>query len=310
MNKRINILAVGSIVMGLFAGCSSDSKGDDEKDLYKGYKEIGEITFERSNVVLAGPTSAGENLYSDYTGGSKFTEGIISFNQGKDAIKFGLNTTGYFPGTPTLYNGGMFLSMYNYRSNPDGKTGDWWYSYENQCSVYNEDSFDGSNLGAGADKSNTFAIVNGCCNRSEVSSVFGSGSEGKLGGFSFENGAEYLVGEIEICNTSYVYGTIILGNSFSSPLTSTHGWYKVLAYGYDASGRITNNGQPVEYTICNYTGQSNAKNIEDDWEDWDLSALGLVNRVVFNFEGSDSGEWGLNTPAYLAIDNIKIYAPK
>ena len=34
--------------------------------------------------------------------------------------------------------------------------------------------------------------------------------------------------------------------------------------------------------------------------------MGRVNKVVFNFEGSDTGQWGLNTPAYLALDNITI----
>jgi len=46
---------------------------------------------------------------------------------------------------------------------------------------------------------------------------------------------------------------------------------------------------------------------DNDWEDWNLKALGNVNRVVFNFEGSDAGEYGLNTPGYLALDNIEIY---
>ncbi len=73
---------------------------------------------------------------------------------------------------------------------------------------------------------------------------------------------------------------------------------------------MTNGGRPVEYTICNYSQNGPVQAIEDDWEDWDLSALGAVNRVVFNFEGSDASEWGLNTPAYLAIDNIKIYTKR
>ncbi len=309
-NHKLFYLAAGVSIFALTTACSDDNDNDGDNDPLKGYEQIGLITFEHSNNILAGPTSEGENLYSDYTGGAKFISGTVSFNQGRDGITFGLNTTGYFPGTPTLYNGGMFLSSFNYRSNPAEKTDDWWYSYLNQCSVYNTDSFDGSNMGAGANKSNTFAIVNGCCNSSEMATTFGLGSETKLGGFCFENNAEYTIGEIEICNTSYVYGVITKGNAFSSPLSTTKGWFKAYAYGYDASGKMTNGGRPVEYTICNYSQNGPVQAIEDDWEDWDLSALGAVNRVVFNFEGSDASEWGLNTPAYLAIDNIKIYTKR
>jgi hypothetical protein len=31
-----------------------------------------------------------------------------------------------------------------------------------------------------------------------------------------------------------------------------------------------------------------------------------VQSVKFNFEGSDSGAYGLNTPAYICIDDITI----
>lgn len=293
-------LALCVCSMPVLTSCSDD---DDPKGMTK----VGEITFENTNIILAGPDSYGANLYSEYTEGEQFIAGSIAFNKGANAISFGLNTQGeWYPNTATLYNGGMFLSQFNFRSNPEGKTGDWWYSYNNQCSVYNVDSTDGANKGAGDDRSNTFAIVNGSCNASEISSVYGNGKEVSLGGFSFDNNAEFIIGEVEICNTSYVYGVIVNGNNFAQPLKSNNGWFKVLAYGYDANGIMTN-GSPVEYYICDY--RSKDKNIENDWEDWDLTALGNVNRVVFNFEGSDASEYGLNTPGYLALDNIEIYSP-
>lgn len=87
---------------------------------------------------------------------------------------------------------------------------------------------------------------------------------------------------------------------------ANNGWFKVLAYGYDATGHMTT-GSPVEFYLCDYRAGSKTKNLDNDWEDWNLKALGNVNRVVFNFEGSDAGEYGLNTPGYLALDNIEIY---
>ena len=44
------------------------------------------------------------------------------------------NTVG---GSTEYSSGGIALSNWNIRSNQSGNTGDWWYSYLNQCSVYN-----------------------------------------------------------------------------------------------------------------------------------------------------------------------------
>ncbi len=302
-NIKFFALAFCALSMPILSSCS-----DDDNDGPNGMKKIGEITFENTDIVLAGPDSYGANLYSDYTDGQRFISGAIAFNKGTDTFKFGLNTQGeWYPNVATLFNGGMFLSQFNLRSNPDGKTGDWWYSYNNQCSVYNVESIDGANKNAGDDHSNTFAIVNGSCTASDIATVYGNGKEVSLGGFSFDNDAEYTIGEIEVCNTSYVYGVIVNGNNFAQPLKTNNGWFKVLAYGYDADGKMTA-GSPVEYYVCNYSSNGRIKEIENDWEDWDLSRLGNVNRVVFNFEGSDMSEFGLNTPGYIAIDNIEIYA--
>jgi hypothetical protein len=42
------------------------------------------------------------------------------------------------------------------------------------------------------------------------------------------------------------------------------------------------------------------------WTYFDLSALGNVTRVEFNIEGNDSGAYGLNTPAYVCMDNVEV----
>lgn len=300
---KIYAFALCAFSVPVFSSCSDDDDNDVTERLIK----VGEITFENTGIILAGPDSYGADLYSDFAGGQRYTAGSIAFNKGTDAICFGLNTQGdWFPGIATLYNGGLFLSQFNFRSNPEDKSADWWYSFNNQCSVYNIDSTDGTNRGAGADGSDTFAVINGSCNASDIATVYGTGKEVSLGGFRFDNNSEFIVGEIEICNTSYTYGVVENGNNFSQPLKNNQGWLKVLAYGYDAKGNLTA-GSPIEYYLCDYRTASAQKSMDRDWEDWDLSRLGKINRVVFNFEGSDTSEYGLNTPGYLALDNIEIY---
>ncbi len=257
------------------------------------------IDFENAaSILLAGPTSYGENLYANYSG-SKFlswTDNFSGFTCGINILNGGQN----------YYNGGIAISNWNIMSNPSGKSGDWWYSYLNQCSVYNSASTDGSNENAGHDSSNNFGVMYGYSDAYNTSYM--SNPE-----FHFEAGEEVTIKRMYVCNSSYLYGVMKYGNQFgiygsAVSLEQAKGYFKVLAYGFDASGQATNGGQPVEKYLADYRdGSSTSTSISTTWSAWDLSALGSVNKVKFNFVGSDSGAYGLNTPAYLCIDDIYIY---
>ena len=65
-----------------------------------------------------------------------------------------------------------------------------------------------------------------------------------------------------------------------------------------------------EYYLANFDSSKDAESgltnkIRTGWNQLDLSGLGdSVCTVAINFEGSDSSAYGLNTPAYVAIDDI------
>ena len=66
---------------------------------------------------------------------------------------------------------------------------------------------------------------------------------------------------------------------------------------YDADGNETGS---VQFDLCKdgvYVS---------DWTKFDLSALGKVVMVVFDMDGTDKGDWGLNTPAYFAYDDVAV----
>ena len=46
--------------------------------------------------------------------------------------------------------------------------------------------------------------------------------------------------------------------------------------------------------------------IQTSWKEISLSELGAIRSLSFSMSGSDSSEWGLNTPTYFAIDNIVV----
>ena len=54
------------------------------------------------------------------------------------------------------------------------------------------------------------------------------------------------------------------------------------------------------------------ENVVTDWQKWDLSALGEVAKVRFNFRYSDEmgGKYGFTIPGYFAYDDVAVRFPK
>jgi hypothetical protein len=74
--------------------------------------------------------------------------------------------------------------------------------------------------------------------------------------------------------------------------------------GYDALGGLTGT---VELYLADYRSADNSLDfILDAWTNVDLSSLGAVKQLDFALTGSDNGPFGLNTPAYFALDNLVV----
>jgi len=306
---KISGMAVATAMMMFMVSCSEDSNEPwYPSDADTRAIEVGDyivINFEDINSeYLAGTTSYGENLYN---GGYVDWEDMLDR---ENSFHMGLN---YMNGGNYFYNGGIAISNWNIMANPDVYPQhpeqtiptDWWYSYENQCSVYNTANGDGYNQNAGYGGSQNFGVMYGYSDA--FNAQWMSNPE-----FHFNDGKTFTVKKMYICNSSYSYGVMVYGNKFGKygeavSLEEAGGWFKILAYGYDADGNPTNNGKPVEKIICDYSVTPSIA-LKTTWDEWDnLSDLGPVNKIKFNFQGSDSGDWGLNTPAYICIDDIYIY---
>ena len=286
------ILALGAC----FTSCSDNDEPEGSSDVTV------TVDFEAAGRILAGPTSYGANLYYGYDG-KQYTEAEFPVT-GNVNLHIGLNVSSW-TGEIDFYGGGMALSQWNIRSNTDASQADgWWYTYENQCSVYNLDSTDCSNNGAGARGSNTFVIANG----------YNDDNNDSASRMYFTSKAEFALGTVQLCNSSYVYGVMANGNPYGvtpdKNMEEAGGWFCVEFYGFDAEGNATNDGIPVEFYLCDYrAGSATYTPAITTWTACDLSALGKVNAVEVNFRGSDTGTWGLNTPAYVCLDNLEVKVP-
>ena len=67
----------------------------------------------------------------------------------------------------------------------------------------------------------------------------------------------------------------------------------------------------VEFYLADFRFSDNSQDyIVDTWTSVDISSLGAVNQLTFKFESSDNGTFGMNTPAYVCIDDIVYNEPE
>jgi len=110
-------------------------------------------------------------------------------------------------------------------------------------------------------------------------------------------------------NTTYAALAMLNGDSFSKKFGGPgdpHGndpdWFLLEVYGIDAGGGQTG---PVPFYLADYRSPDNAQDyVVDDWRWVDLRPLGEVVGLEFRLSSSDTGQFGMNTPAYFAVDGV------
>ena len=102
-----------------------------------------------------------------------------------------------------------------------------------------------------------------------------------------------------ITNSSYAYNSLTGGDSFAKKFGAGD-WFLLTIKGYDADGEVTGT---KEYYLADLRNEASAF-IIDDWRYVDLSCLGKVAKIGFTLSSSDTGDWGMNTPAYFCFDNF------
>ena len=189
---------------------------------------------------------------------------------------------------------------------------------------------------------NNFAVHYGYIDYSTSYNVCGI-----LPSFVFEDGegesesererVERVIDHMYVTNTNYLlnqvvygvsredgedeYGNGQFGGNYDGMSDDTY--LKIVAYGYDA-----NDEDPAE-TDTDFGDQYNnpadnpnitkaefylvkGTRVVEDWQKWDLSVLGPVVKVKFNFEYSEDmgGMFGFTVPAYFAYDNVAVRIEK
>ena len=126
---------------------------------------------------------------------------------------------------------------------------------------------------------------------------------------SFADGEPRVIDHMYVTNTNYTLNQLHNGvkseegNSFGGNWSGLKedAWLKIVAQGFES----VDDDEPVSETEFYLV---NGLNVVEDWQKWDLSVLGKVAKVRFNFLYSEEmgGKYGFTIPGYFAYDDIAV----
>lgn len=223
------------------------------------------------------------------------TIGFDSYTLGVDTFDNQANNQGYFE-----FDGIRFENYY-----------DVTYDYNTGFSITNK-----QNDTTGDYTNGHSAITASGYNSSIYSMFYGSGAIDL-------NGLTRGIEGLYVSNGTYAYFSMLNGDAYGKKFgdtvnasgvsdgTNGEDFFKVIFTGISTTGDTI---AQVEYFLADYRFADDAQDyIVDDWDYVDLTSLngttGTLAKIGIGFESSDVGMFGMNTPAYVAIDDVRILAP-
>lgn len=191
------------------------------------------------------------------------------------------NSNVYFPHNDAGYSWDGFV----YSNETDRTTA----GYTNQFSAY---------AGSGAEGSVNYAVS--CCAVDWIGGTYDI----------LPNTASLLFPKVVsgayFTNTTFAALTMKNGDGFTKKFGGTTGndqdWFKLTIKGITAMGEYTDT---IDFYLADYRFTDNSQDyIVDQWTWVDLTKLGEVIGLELCLGSSDVGDYGMNTPAYFAMDSL------
>ncbi|MEM6473351.1 MAG: DUF4465 domain-containing protein [Planctomycetota bacterium] len=222
-------------------------------------------------------------------------ETVVHFDDLSGYTNFGSNGN-YFDGHGSDASSGSWTTQgVTFNTNQFGPG--WSYSNVNDATT--------------AGFTNQFAAITG-------TDVSGSGNY--VIGNSFTPGGAFLnlslptqVNSVFVTNATFAALSMRDGDSFAKMFGGVTGddpdFFRVTFTGHSETDRGGDITGTQEFFLADYRFADNSLDyIVDDWESVDLTALGTVRSISIGLDSTDNGMFGMNTPAYVAIDNLSFTA--
>ena len=117
---------------------------------------------------------------------------------------------------------------------------------------------------------------------------------------------EFVITSLDITNSSYAALSMKNGDSFAKKFGGASGndsdWFMATFIGYRDGVKLNDS---VNFYLADFRFADNSKDyILNKWETVDLTSLGLHDSIEIKLTSSDTGAFGMNTPAFYCIDNV------
>ncbi|MDR3620061.1 MAG: DUF4465 domain-containing protein [Paludisphaera borealis] len=126
-----------------------------------------------------------------------------------------------------------------------------------------------------------------------------------FGGGSYINVAPgQSVYSMDVTNTTYDYLSMSKGDQFSKKFGAGD-FFTLSIVGHDElNGAGASTGQ-IDFQLADFLGSNHY--IVNTWNTIDLTSLGSARSLTFSLSSSDNGIYGMNTPAYFALDDFRTF---
>lgn len=198
--------------------------------------------------------------------------------------------------------GGFSENGASFNNNYDPTFQSWnGFAYSNRTShasggfaEFNDDNDTTSEPRAGVGGSSTWAVANSFSPNTAVMEA--------PSGMFFDS--------LWVTNTATAAFILEFGNGFSDPFGGPTGDEPDL-FTVRFNDLTPGGGGFVEHILADYRFADPANDfIVEDWQQVDLTSLGEATRIGIEFTSTDVGSFGINTPTYVAIDDIQFEAAR
>jgi hypothetical protein len=123
---------------------------------------------------------------------------------------------------------------------------------------------------------------------------------------TFINLKQNSIQGLYISNTTYAALSMKKGDAFAKKFGGVLGndsdWFKITINAYQNGNMKT---EKVDFYLADFRFSNNAQDyIIKDWTFVNLQSLGNLDSLKFTLTSSDTGQFGMNTPAFFCIDNV------
>lgn len=114
------------------------------------------------------------------------------------------------------------------------------------------------------------------------------------------------VQSIDLTNTTYAFFSMKNGDQFAKKF-GVGDFFDVVITGYSGLNDTGTQTGSVTFFLANYTSTTSTP--VNTWNTVNLTSLGTAESLGFSFQSSDVGLFGINTPEYVAVDNLVTLSP-